>query len=235
MYYIYFMKHTHTLILLLTLQTVLSFSSSGKNYGAELSSYISESISQFDMVPVDRKKILETLTDQIQELKNDGIRINLTFICTHNSRRSHMSQIWAKVAADFYDIENIDTYSGGTESTAFNSRAVEAMRRAGFKIKKTTHSKNPIYHTHFSSISAPITNFSKMYDTAPNPNEGFIAVMTCSDADINCPAIFGCIARIPIPYEDPKISDGTKHEISSYDERCRQISRELLYVFSRID
>mgnify|MGYP002043178105 CR=1 FL=1 len=89
--------------------------------------------------------------------------------------------------------------------------------------------------THFSSISAPITNFSKMYDTAPNPNEGFIAVMTCSDADINCPAIFGCIARIPIPYEDPKISDGTKHEISSYDERCRQISRELLYVFSRID
>ena len=130
------MKHTHTLILLLTLQTVLSFSSSGKNYGAELSSYISESISQFDMVPVDRKKILETLTDQIQELKNDGIRINLTFICTHNSRRSHMSQIWAKVAADFYDIENIDTYSGGTESTAFNSRAVEAMRRAGFKIKK---------------------------------------------------------------------------------------------------
>jgi len=37
-------------------------------------------------------------------------------------------------------------------------------------------------------------------------------------------------ARFALPYDDPKQSDGTPTEVKTYDERCRQIAREMLYM-----
>ena len=46
-----------------------------------------------------------------------------------------MAAIWARVAAYRAGFTEVETYSGGTEITAFNPRAVAALRRAGFRVE----------------------------------------------------------------------------------------------------
>lgn len=90
-----------------------------------------------------------------------GEKAELIFICTHNSRRSHIAQVWAQTAATYYNVPNVVAYSGGTEATAFNPRAVKAMEEAGFKITKTTEGTNPVYEVRFSDDATFIKAFSK--------------------------------------------------------------------------
>lgn len=183
-------------------------------------------------VPKERKEILEPLIAYIQGKENNGEKINLNFICTHNSRRSQFSQIWAQTAAYYFGIE-ASCYSGGVEVTEFNERAVGAIKRAGFRIYKKRDT-NPAYFISFSDATDPIAAFSKRHDDAMNAQSNFAAVMTCSHADENCPFIPGAEARLPILYEDPKKYDDTPLEVLKYDERSKQIAIEMFYVFSNI-
>ena len=50
-------------------------------------------------VSEERKEVLQPLADYIQTKVNANEEIRLNFICTHNSRRSHLSQIWAQTMA----------------------------------------------------------------------------------------------------------------------------------------
>ncbi len=199
-----------------------------------LHTYIDQRQAEFGDIPAERKRQLDALADYIASRAQSNKPVRLNFICTHNSRRSHMGQIWAAVAANAYNIDRVQTYSGGTEATAFNPRAVAALRRAGLTIKQTTTDENPIYHVTYSDRAMPITSFSKVYDHAPNPKREFAAIMTCSSADKACPAVPGADQRFAITYEDPKAFDGTDKEATMYDERCAQIARDLLYVFSNV-
>lgn len=190
--------------------------------------------SEVSQIPEERKKVLDTITGYIREnIQNDEIS-RLTFICTHNSRRSTMGQIWAAVMAHFYNVDNLKAFSGGTETTAFNHRAVAAVKRAGFTVRQNKEGENPRYDVLFANDVAPLKCFSKTYDDPFNPHRDFAAVMTCSDADQNCPFIPGAEKRISLPYKDPKESDGTEQEKNIYDERCRQIAREMAYVMKRV-
>jgi arsenate reductase (thioredoxin) len=193
-----------------------------------------ELISEFDQIPFERKKLLARLASFIESKASKGERTELNFICTHNSRRSHLSQIWAQTAANYYQIPNVICYSGGTEATAFNPRAVKAMSEAGFKIDKTTEGTNPVYEVRFSNAADPVLAFSKKYDADGNPKALFGAVMTCSHADQNCPIVFGAAERFSITYDDPKDFDDTPQEAAKYHERVLQIGREMLYAFSLI-
>lgn len=188
----------------------------------------------FDQIPDDRKKLLKSFAAYSSNKIKEGKEINLTFICTHNSRRSHMSQIWSQVASEYYGISNIKCYSGGTEATTFNSRAVEAIRKSGFRVEKLDESDNPVYFVYFSDDKEPIECFSKVYNDSFNPQKDFAAIMTCSDADKNCPIVFGAEARFPIRYNDPKDFDGTELEEKKYQERFDQIGTEMLFTFSNI-
>ncbi|NUN09747.1 MAG: protein-tyrosine-phosphatase [Ignavibacteriaceae bacterium] len=181
-----------------------------------------------------RKSLLESFGNYISDKLSKKETVNLNFICTHNSRRSHISQIWAQTAAAYYDIPGIKCFSGGTEATAFNPRAVKAMTELGFKIEKEEDSANPVYRVYYSESAEPILCFSKKYDDPFNPHSDFAAIMTCSDADDNCPYIPGAAARFPVRYEDPKKYDDTEQENSKYRERCEQIGAEMLYAFSLI-
>ncbi len=225
-----------TIIGFLLFSFVAGCSQSEKSAGMypEVKQYITASISQFDQIPDDRKNELKKLALYVRTKINSNEQANVTFICTHNSRRSHLSQIWAQAAAAYYNINGVTTYSGGTESTAFNPRAVAAIQRAGLKVMKTTEAENPIYHISFSDDSHPVTGFSKVYNQAPNPKKGFAAVMTCSDADRTCPMVEGSAFRVAVTYVDPKAHDNTDKESAAYDERCRQISREMLYMISQV-
>jgi len=175
----------------------------------------------------------ETLGQIAEYIKSKNGSAKLTFICTHNSRRSTMAEIWAAVMAHYYGLKQVETYSGGTEATAFNPRAVAAMQRAGFVIKNS-EGENPHYQVYFADDADPLECFSKTYDNPFNPQKEFAAVMTCDHADQNCPFIPGAEKRISIPYVDPKEADGTTEEEKIYDKRCRQIAVEMAYVMSLV-
>lgn len=193
--------------------------------------YLDDLKSQFDSIPAERKDILAKIATYISSKKEQGKPINLVYICTHNSRRSHFGQLWAKAVADYYGIEDVNTFSGGTEGTAFNRNAIDALLRAGFEIKQITDSENPIYHVSHNE-GEPSVCFSKVYDASQNPLSEFAAIMTCSDAEENCPFIPGVELRIATTYDDPKEFDNTPMQDSKYDERCKQIALETLYAFS---
>lgn len=200
-----------------------------------LTNYLTEAIARFDTIPSDRKCELAKVSDYIRERLSKLEPAKLTFICTHNSRRSHLSQIWAQVAAKYYGLVGVETFSGGTEATAFNPRAVAAMQRCGLKIiVDDPTATNPRYSVYDSDSSAPQVCFSKIYSDPPNPSKGYCAIMTCSQADDACPLVMGCDQRIPIRYEDPKIADDTEFEAQRYDERSAQICTEMLYMMSLV-
>ncbi|MEM9338092.1 MAG: protein-tyrosine-phosphatase [Bacteroidota bacterium] len=175
----------------------------------------------------------KTLLEEMASYLNTADAPKLNFICTHNSRRSHLSQIWAQVAAHSYGV-SVTTFSGGTEATAFNPNAVAALDRAGFQITNPG-GDNPKYEVTFGEEIDPMVNYSKKFDEAPNPTKDFAAIMTCSEADAECPVVFGASKRIKLFYEDPKVADGTPEEGATYDERCKQIATEMFYLFSLVN
>lgn len=180
----------------------------------------------------ERKKVLQPLVKYIQKsVDNQGVA-NLNFICTHNSRRSQFSQVWAKVAANHYMIP-MNSHSGGVEITACNERTVASLERFGFGIQSDNSTENPVYTISYDDF-APIECFSKLFDHESSPTENFAAIMTCSHADENCPFIPGADERIPVRYNDPKAFDDTELEASKYDERSAEIASELFYTFSQI-
>jgi arsenate reductase len=195
---------------------------------------IDELKERFDEISENRKELLESFAKYISEKMKENKEINLTFICTHNSRRSHMSQIWAQTAAEYFEIPNVECFSGGTEATAFNPRALRAIRDSGFKVEQLNQSENPVYLVYYANDKDPLKCFSKVYSDDFNPRKNYAAIMTCSDADENCPVVFGAEQRFPIRYDDPKEFDGTDLEEAKYKERFEQIGIEMLFVFNKI-
>ncbi len=187
-----------------------------------------------DAISNERKQTLQPLIYYIQTKVTENKNANLNFICTHNSRRSHLSQVWAQAAAHFYQLKNVHCYSGGTEATALFPMAAKTLEQAGFKIEVLSESKNPVYAIKFDENEHPIVGFSKTFDHSFNPKSEFAAIMTCSDADANCPFIPGAEKRIPVKYDDPKTFDNTPQQAEKYIERSNQIAAEMLYVFSKI-
>jgi arsenate reductase (thioredoxin) len=190
---------------------------------------------QFETITEERKLILSKITDYIKSKQIDNAPVKLVYICTHNSRRSHFGQVWAHVAATYYQIDNVTSYSGGTEATAFNPNAISALKRIGFEVQKITEDKNPIYEIYHDKNEKPSICFSKTYDDEKNPQTEFAAIMTCSDAEENCPFIPGVELRIGTTYDDPKSFDNTSQQDEKYDERCKQIALETFYVFSKLN
>ncbi len=191
---------------------------------------------EFDQIPAERQLALKKVALFIRSKVQAKETPQLTFICTHNSRRSHLSQIWAQTAAAFYDVTGVKTFSGGVEATACNERTVAALTRAGFTITNSTPGeKNPVYLVKYSEQAEPIRAFSKIYSAEGNPKDNFVALMTCDHADKNCPVVEGSLLRVPVHYEDPKVSDGTPAEAATYDERCRQIAREMLFLMKQVN
>jgi len=191
-------------------------------------------ITEFDQISEDRKVLLEELATYIAKVYNSKATPQLVVICTHNSRRSHMGQLWLPVAANYYGLPVLDSYSGGTEGTAFYKSAVAAMRDLGYEIDGDINNDNPRYYIRWNADLKPYEAFSKRYDDSPNPTSNFGAIMVCTSADEACPFVQGADFRIALPFHDPKAYDGTEIELEKYKERSRDIGREILYVMSRV-
>lgn len=198
-------------------------------------SYCSKLISEFDEISNSRKNQLLKLSQYFSDQYKSGKTPQAIVICTHNSRRSHLGQLWLAIGADFFELPQLETFSGGTEATAFNPRAVAALHRVGFQIKADNLDKsNPKYSIQWNTSMKPYIAFSKVYNQAPNPNSNFVGIMVCTEADTACPVISGMDLRLALPFEDPKAFDDTALEAIKYDERCHQIAREMFFVLSNV-
>tara|TARA_B100000809_G_scaffold263627_1_gene317352 strand:- start:31500 stop:32126 length:627 start_codon:yes stop_codon:yes gene_type:complete len=199
-------------------------------------SEIVEIINALDTTTIskERKEKLQPLVAYIQDKVQTNNIIRLNFICTHNSRRSHLSQVWAQALASYFCLDKVYSYSGGTEATAMFPFAGETLSNQGFQLKKISDTKNPIYSIKHSENEAAVIGFSKTYDDSFNPQSEFAAILTCSNADNGCPFIAGAEKRIPITFEDPKAFDNTPQQAEKYLERSTQIATELFFVFNQI-
>lgn len=199
-----------------------------------LYSSINKLVSTLDAssIPASRR---DQLLPIIQYLKDSIAQKNtpaLNFICTHNSRRSQFSQIWAATLAHHFDIE-IVSFSGGVEVTECNIRTIESLKRFGFEIVKEGN-RNPVYLASYSNGAPALPLFSKLYGATANSSSNFAAVMTCNHADVHCPIVEGAQKRISLPFLDPKEFDDTDLQNDKYDERSLNIATELFYVLSHI-
>lgn len=197
---------------------------------------LNDFISNLDIATItsERKQILSPLVEYVQEKVSNRESIRLNFICTHNSRRSHLSQIWAQTMAHHFRIANVSCSSGGTEATALFPMVASILANTGFEVQMLSEGKNPVYGIKFSENEQPVICFSKRMDDDFNPKSDFAAIMTCSQADEGCPFVPGAEKRIPITYDDPKAFDNTPQQAEKYSERSKQIATEMFYVFSKI-
>ncbi len=186
------------------------------------------------MILDSRKEVLDTVVVELARRVKKGDKIRLNFICTHNSRRSHLSQIWAQAAAYENGFDQVECYSGGTEATAVFPMVIDTLRGQGLDIIALSKGENPIYSIRTDPSSQPLIAFSKRYDHGFNPSSDYIAIMTCGHADENCPIVVGASKRYAVTYVDPKVSDGTDAAEATYLERSEQIRAEMSYIFSNL-
>ena len=196
----------------------------------QIEQHCDELVTKFDTISAERKALLSDISKYIESKRALDEQVNLVYVCTHNSRRSHFGQVWAAFAARFYQIPNVLTYSGGTEATAFNPNAIKALTGTGFEVTPESTVSNAHFTVRFGDNEST-SCFSKIYDDEVNPQANFAAIMTCSDAEENCPFIPGVELRIGTTYDDPKAFDGTPQQDEKYLERSNQIALECLYVF----
>lgn len=196
---------------------------------------ISETIEKLDTSSIseERLQLLGRFADLLSDELESNQVVKLNFICTHNSRRSHLAQVWAQTLACHFGL-NIQSYSGGTEATAVYSMIVKTLKKQGFEIGDLKRPENPLYYLKSDKNAQPLILFSKTYNDAFNPNNDYIAVMTCADADENCPMVLGAKHRFALTYDDPKAFDGSVQAEAKYLERSTQIATELYVVFQQI-
>jgi arsenate reductase len=198
----------------------------------KLQTTVDELIGEANLIPSERLLELQAFANYIQKKRERKEVVKLNFICTHNSRRSHLAQIWSTVAAAYYHIE-LATYSGGTEATALAPQIASVLQKIGFNVDHTG-GDNPSYQFFYTLDQRPIICFSKTYDDDTNPVRAFAAIMTCSEADQECPFIPGADFRLSLPYKDPKFADGTIEEAAAYVATAREIGRELFFVMQQV-
>jgi hypothetical protein len=228
-----------TTIKIITIAICLAFVSSFTNgpkikFAKKLSVYCKTLPDDFDKISEERKKDIIEMGDYIIEKRSENKKCNLLFVCTSNSRRSHMAQIWAYTASLYYGVDSIFTFSGGTEATKVNINAINAIRRCGFSASTTNESNNPIWTIGFGTSTGQFPIFSKKYTHSQNPKAHFCAFMVCAEADKSCPVVDGADIRIALPYDDPKHFDNTPSQDQKYDERCHQIATEMFFMFDYV-
>lgn len=184
-------------------------------------------------VEPDRQLILDSLVDAIKQRTSANKEVAVNFVCTHNSRRSQFAQFWGTVMASYFDVQHVLCFSSGVEITALHSNVVNTIKNLGVEVSHSGK-KNPIYALTYAEKAAPMKMFSKLLEDEINPQQSFIAVMTCAEADEGCPFVPGAIARIPLRYEDPKRFDGTNEVEKAYETTSQLIANEMKYVFSKI-
>ena len=194
---------------------------------------ISKLLLSFDSIPSPRKQKLIELAAQLKLALSSANALNLLFVCTHNSRRSHMGQVWGQLAANYYEVENANSFSAGTEVTELNSNVIEMLQKVGCMVTTFQNGSNPAYLIEFGENQS-LTCFSKLIEHESNPKSDFFAIMMCTEAEANCPFVPGAIHRIGLPFDDPKVYDNTLKVSDAYLSTFEEIGLQILFLFNQI-
>lgn len=187
-----------------------------------------------ESISSERRQVLDSLVFYMQDKLANKLSINLIFICTHNSRRSHFAQVWAQTFTTYFKLKNIHSYSGGTEATAIYSTVINTLANQGFETHLIGTGQDEIYSIRLGVNEQPIIGFSKLWNDSFNPQSNFAAVMTCAQADADCPYIAGAEKRIALPFTDPKDYDNSTYETEGYLTKSLEIATDLFYVFNKL-
>ena len=179
----------------------------------------------------ERVVFLNKIVNYVYKTASEKKTPKLNFICTHNSRRSQFCQFWATFFSIYYKIK-CEVYSGGNLETEVYKSVVNNIRDYGFNISYKD-CDNPIYSINFRNQNLG-NYFSKLYNNSENPKNEFAAIMTCSDAEKNCPLVKGSEIKFSLQYEDPKKYDTTKIEKTEYKKTSEKIASEMNYLFYKI-
>jgi len=199
----------------------------------KLTSTLATLASMTSSVSMKRQAILEPLVEYVLDRQRANEPARLNFICTHNARRSHISQLMAAVTAMANDLENIECYSGGVEVTRIHPNAIAALEELGFEFSGSDEGDNPVFLVDLGEANL-IEVFSKKYDDDSNPPNNFAAVMVCSSAEEACPYVEGASKRISVTFEDPKEFDGQDDAVKGYVQGSLEIGAEIYYVMQQV-
>jgi len=162
------------------------------------------------------KKISQELKSSINTYKK------IVFICTHNSRRSQLCEVWGSILSKRFNLD-LFFYSAGTKKTEVYTEVIKSLQRAGLEIDM--EGKIKLMHNQIELHSKTLDEIKE---------DEFIAMMTCSDAEKNCPVDQRSKKNIILFYDDPKKYDRTIHESNEYDKTCRLIASELNAIFKTL-
>ena len=178
----------------------------------------------------ERRELIDAMVHSMaNELKRHEDLV-LHFVCTHNARRSQLAQVWASVWADYFKLP-ILAISGGTEASAVHPNVLQALSAQGFEI--FPHDSNG-HICGWKKAHSGTHLFSKKWEDALLVGRPFMAVMTCSEADKECPVVPGAVDRFPLRFKDPKEFDGQPNAIEGYQTRSLEIAHELYDLFSNL-
>jgi arsenate reductase len=181
-----------------------------------------------------RRQLLTSIAQFIAEEIKANKKVNLNYICTHNSRRSQLAQVWSSYACNYFKLSEVNSFSGGTAITAFYRNTVKTLQEVGFNFQIVEFShQNPVYAINYKNCINPIIGYSKLYDDEYN-KKPFIAITTCSNAEENCPFIPDTIERFHLPFNDPKSFDNSLNQAEKYMETNKQIAGEIHFIFEKI-
>ncbi len=203
------------------------------NIYPKLSTFITEL--SFTEVALERRQEWQPVIAYLNTKLSAQEPVALTFVCTHNSRRSQLAQILAQVMAEYYGFRTVQTYSAGTEVTALYPVIAESLEAVGFSVNTVSEGQNPVYIFRYAPSHTGIKAFSKTLTHVHNPQQNFVAIMTCDQAEEACPVVSGAEARFALTFVDPKRADKLPNQKAVYAETTRQIASELKYVFSTVN
>ncbi len=210
---------------------------SRKNMNAKTRLHADLLTTQFDLIEEAHREPAERLVAWIVKNYQPGKPLGIITICTGNTRRSTLSATMGNVAAAYYGLSDIRFSSGGTNPDAINPRTIATLKEIGIEIEPTGQEAargkeghaNLIYRVQWGK-GLETREYSKKYSDSQNPQEGFAAILVCSEADAACPTVAGASTRIPVPYLDPKAFDGAPFEAAKYAERRDDVGRFMLSV-----
>lgn len=192
-----------------------------------LDDYISETIDNFSLSP-GRVDMLEKIATTLFKIKSTQDELNVVFVCTHNSRRSHMAQVMFAAMVEHLEIDHTNSFSAGTEATEVHPLTISSLQEVGFDVvkKDSTHK--------LTSGDMSLDLFSKKYDH-PSIKSPFVAIMVCDEADNSCPTLPQAVKRFSLPYKDPKSADGTEVEQKVYATTLYKIGEEMAILALLLD
>ena len=186
-----------------------------------LAQYIEARTTEFGLVETDRRLRLDAIASYVRSKVRQQRAASLLFLGRHNSRRSHLAQVWAQTVAAWCEVGVVISYSAGVQPTRLAPAAVDALRRAGFVVDLGQDPSTA--KVSFRADAPPMICYAKDYEALQVPQRNWCAVSVDAGVAAGFPALDEAEERVVLPLEDP-----------DDDALCARVARDLLYAFTQV-